>query len=167
MVHLSVRRIVLSGLVMVALLALARPAAAQMTNEEMASKLVSLMNADGYQYRTTQSPTVFTIHLAGSHMQDIKVVLAVGGDEDANLIIFVTVAEKRRMPVNTDFMRTLLEENHKLDQVKIGYDRDGDLSVRIDASMRLADAPYLRNVVTQVKTSSDDIYGIVEPSLLP
>jgi Putative bacterial sensory transduction regulator len=156
-------RVALLGLLA---LPLAAPAPAQ-TNDEMAARLISLMKTDGYDYHTTRSPTVFTIHFQGSHMNDIKVVLTVGGDQDADLIVFVTVTEKRRMPVTTDFMRELLEQNHKLDQVKIGFDADGDLEVRIDAPLRLTDAAYLQSIVTQVKSASDDIYGKIEPSLLP
>jgi hypothetical protein len=159
-------RIALFGWMAAAVLSLAAPVAAE-TQEEQIAKLQRLMTADGYAFRTTKSPTVFTIHLTGTHIQDIKVVLAIGGDEDSDLIVFVTVAEKRHLPVTTDFMRTLLEQNHKLDQVKVAYDGDGDLEVRIDASMRLTDAAYLRNIVNQVKTSSDEIYGLIEPSLLP
>jgi hypothetical protein len=146
----------------------AHPASGQtMTKDEMAAKLVSLMKADGYGYRTTDSPTVFVIHFVGTNIQDIKVILAVGGDEDANLVVFVTVTEKRRLPVTTDFMRMLLEKNHELDQVKVAYDADGDLEVRFDASLRLCDGRYLQNIVTQVKSSADGLYGDIAPSLLP
>jgi hypothetical protein len=33
--------------------------------------------------------------------------------------------------------------------------------------MRLADALYLKNVVSQVKNSSDEIYGKIQPQLIP
>jgi hypothetical protein len=149
-----------------ALFSLALPLVAQSTTVDTA-KMVSLMQACNYDFHTTSSPTVWTIHFTGTHLKDIKVVLALGHDDDSDMVIFVTVVEKRRMPVTTDFMRHLLEQNHALDMVKIGFDADGDLSVRIDASLRVADAAYLRNVVSQVKNSSDDIYGQIEPNLLP
>jgi hypothetical protein len=69
--------------------------------------------------------------------------------------------------VTTDFMRMLLEKNHELDQVKVAYDADGDLEVRFDASLRLCDGRYLQNIVTQVKSSADGLYGDIAPSLLP
>jgi hypothetical protein len=147
------------------LLSLALPLTAQSASEGSA-KMVSMMQADHYDFHTTSSPTVWTIHLAGTHMKDIKVVLAL--DVDAyQMVIFVTVVEKRRMPVTTDFMRYLLEENHAVDRAKIGFDADDDLSVRIDAPLRIADAADLRDIVSQVKNVSDDIYGHIEPSLLP
>ncbi len=134
---------------------------------DKADKLVRLMKEDAYDYKTTTSPSVFVIHLAGDHLKDIKVVLAIGDDTDSDLVIFVTVTPKATMPTTADFRYTLLKFNHDFDQVKVGFDRDDDLSVRIDGSMRLADAAYLKVLINQVKESSDEIYGKIQPSLLP
>jgi hypothetical protein len=142
-----------------------RSAAAQ-SNAEGIAKMVSLMQADGYSYKTTSSPTVWTIHLAGAHIKDIKVVLAIGGDPDSDLIVFTTVVEKQYMPVTVDFMRYLLEQDHQMDRVKIAYDADGDLEVRIDSSLRLVDAAELRRIVDHVKNVSDELYGHIESSLV-
>jgi hypothetical protein len=128
-----------------------------------ATKLVGLLKECGYDYRTTKSPTVWTVHFSGSHLKDVKVVLAVNEEV---LVTFVTVVEKRRMPVSVDFRGTLLDYNHQYDRVKVAFDRDGDLSVRVDNSMRILDAGELRAVVEQVRSVSDEIYGKIEPSLL-
>lgn len=130
------------------------------------ARVVSLMQADNLSYQATRSPSVWTIHFNGSHLRDIKVVVAVGDETEVNLVVFVTVTEKRRLPVTTDFMRGLLEENHALDRVKIGYDADGDLEVRIDALLRVTDAAELQDIVNQVKNASDEIYGMIESQLI-
>lgn len=130
-------------------------------------KMNSLLQASGFPYRTTSVPTVWMIHFTGSHLKDIKVVLALGNDEDSDLVIFVTVTEKRRMPTTSEFRYKLLKMNHQFDQVKVGLDRDDDLSVRTDASLRVADATYLKNVVNQIKSASDEIYGQIEGDLQP
>jgi hypothetical protein len=130
-------------------------------------KLVRLMKEDDFSYITTSSPTVFVIHFTGEHLKDIKVILAIGSDEDSDLVVFVTVTPKATMPTTADFRFKLLKANHDYDQVKVGFDGDDDLSVRIDASMRLADATYLKNIVNQVKNASDEIYGEIQPSLIP
>jgi hypothetical protein len=145
------------------LLLLAHPAPAQSAAD--IAKVVGLMQADSYTYRTTRSSSVWAIHFAGNHLKDIKVVITLGSGDDPSLIVFVTVTEKRRMPVNTDFMRTLLEEDHKLDRVKVAYDADGDLEVRVDAMLRVTDAQEFKNIIDQVKNSSDEIYGIIEAQL--
>jgi hypothetical protein len=130
-------------------------------------KMVSLMKANSFDYKTTTSPSVFVIHFTGKHLADIKVVLALGGDEDSDMVIFVTVVEKRRMPTTAEFRGHLLEQNHALNQVKVGFDADGDLSVRTDSSLRVCDARDFYNIVNQVKNASDDIYGQIQSQLLP
>ena len=79
----------------------------------------------------------------------------------------MTVAAKRRLPVTTDFMRLLLEQNEKMDRVKIGFDSDGDLTVRIDARLRVTDAAEFKSIIDQAKNASDELYGMIEPQLTP
>jgi hypothetical protein len=147
------------------LFSFALPMAAQ-SAEEGAAKMVSLMQANNYPFTATKSPTVWVIHFTGTHLKDIKVVLALDADNN-QMVIFVTVVEKRRMPVTTDFLHTLLKFNHEFDRVKVGLDADDDLSVRVDAPLRLADATEFHDIVTQIKNASDEIYGKIEPQLLP
>jgi hypothetical protein len=147
------------------LLSFVLPVAAQ-SSAEGSAKMVSLMQANNYSFITTKSPTVWVIHFTGAHLKDIKVILALDTD-NYQMVIFVTVVEKRRMPVTTDFMSHLLEQNHALDRVKVGFDADDDLSVRIDAPLRIADATEFHDIVTQVKNASDEIYGQIESQLLP
>jgi hypothetical protein len=154
-------------LFMVLVLPAGRLPAAEPVPPQNIEKMVGLLRASGYSYRTTNSPTVWVVHLSGKHLSDIKVILALGTDADSDLVIFVTLVEKRRMPVTVDFRGQLLEQAHVMNQVKIAFDRDGDLSVRFDASLRLADPAFLKNVVTQITNVSDDLYGQIEPQLLP
>jgi hypothetical protein len=129
--------------------------------------MTALLQASGFPYRTTSMPTRWVIHFSGAHLQDIKVRLALGNDQDSDLIIFVTLAEKRRMPATADFRYKLLKMNHQYDQVKVGLDRDDDLSIRTDASLRVADVTYLKDVVNQIKSAADEIYGQIQGDLLP
>jgi hypothetical protein len=149
-----------------ALIWAAPPLHAQSVSDKT-DKLVRLLKEDGFDYRTTSAPSVFTIHFVGDHLKDIKVILAIGDDSDSDLVVFVTVTPKATMPTNSDFRYRLLKFNHEFDQVKVGFDNDDDLSIRIDGSMRVADATYLRAIIDQVKNSSDEIYGKIQPSLLP
>jgi hypothetical protein len=141
--------------------------AAPQAAADSTEKLVRLMKEDGFNYVATSSPTVFIIHFTGDHLKDIKVVLAIGPDEDSDLVIFVTVTPKATMPATADFRYKLLKDNFDYDLVKVGFDTDDDLSVRIDASLRVADGTYLKNVVNQVRNASDEIYGKIQPSLIP
>jgi serine protease inhibitor len=126
-----------------------------------AAKIVTLMQADSYNYVPTKSPTVWMIPFSGDHLKDIRVVVTV---KDSTVVAFVTLVQNQRLPVTTEFMRTLLEQNHEFDRIKL--DREGDLSVRIDGSVRVMDAAELRDIVNQVRNASDEIYGMIEPNLL-
>ena len=158
--HGFARRLSLLGVVLLAAIA---PALAQSASDN-ATKLVELLKECGYDYRTTKSPTVWSVHFNGKHLKDVKVILAVN---ETLLVTFVTVVEKRRMPITVDFRGALLDYNHQYDRVKVLFDGDGDLSVRIDSSTRILDAGELRTVIEQVESASDEIYGKVEPKLLP
>jgi hypothetical protein len=147
------------------LFSLVLPMTAQ-TSDQGIAKMVSLMRANDYNFITTKSPTVWVIHFTGTHLKDIKVILALDTDNN-QMVIFVTVVEKRRMPVTIDFLHNLLKQNHALDRVKVGLDADDDLSVRIDAPLRIADTQEFHDIVTQIKNASDEIYGQIEPQLLP
>jgi hypothetical protein len=135
------------------------------TANQNAEKALSLLRADNFDFRSTNSPTVWSIHFPGNHMKDIKVVVAVGDDPHTSLVVFVTVAEKKRLPITTDFMRALLKEAHNVDRVKIEFDRDEDLSVRIDAALRITDAAEFKFIVNQVEHVSDELYGMIQPQL--
>ncbi len=160
------RRIGCAVLLAATLFTPASPVKAQEVPQEKINKLVSFMQQDGFAYKTTSSPTVFVVHFTGTNLKDIKVVIALGGDEDSDLVVFVTVTPKATMPTTADFRYTLLKMNHEYDQVKVGLDRDDDLSVRIDGSMRVADATYVKNVINQIKNSSDEIYGKIQSQLV-
>jgi hypothetical protein len=137
--------------------------AAGLSTNDSAAKIVGLMHADSYNYLDTKSPTVWMIPFAGDHLKNIRVVVTV---KDSTMVVFATIVDNQHLPETTDFMRTLLQENHELDRVKVGYDREGDLSVRIDGNVRLIDAAELRDIVNQVRNASDEIYGVIQPSLL-
>ena len=53
------------------LLSLVLPMAAQ-TSTDGTVKMVSLMQANNYNFTTTRSPTVWVIHFTGTHLKDIN-----------------------------------------------------------------------------------------------
>ncbi|MDR3724699.1 MAG: hypothetical protein P4K83_09465 [Terracidiphilus sp.] len=165
MLSSCLRRIGTFALFVVAFAAFCLPASAQAPTSGRA-KLVRLMQAAHLDYKTTESPTTFVIFFAGDNLKDGKLILTVGEAEDTELVMFVTLAAKNQIPKSSAFQYKLLKANHEYDLVKVGFDSDDDLSLRIDASLRLADARYLGNLVTQIEKVSDELYGKLQPSLL-
>ncbi len=124
-----------------------------------AHKVERLTKESGYDF-SRKTDTVWAADFTGKNLKNFRLVVAV---QDDVLVVFVTVAEKAKMPVNVAFMRKLLRYNSTLDRVKIGYDDDGDLFVRCDASVRVLDAAEFHSIVDQVSAASDEVYkGIAE-----
>jgi hypothetical protein len=145
---------------------LAMPAFSQSAADD--ARVVGMMKSDGIAFNKTNSPSVWVIRSKGANLLDIKEVVALGGGtgDDATLVVFVTLAEKKQVPASVDFMRTLLEQNHKMDRVKIGFDNDGDLEVRIDAMLRVTDAKEFKWIADQVMNASDQLYGMIQSQLV-
>jgi len=111
-------------------------------------KLVRLLKEDNYNYVTTSSPTVFVIHLTGTKPEGHQ------GPSWRSEAIRTAIWSSLSRDSKSDhashgrFSPTpCLKPIHDYDQVKVGFDGDDDLSVRIDGSMRLADAAYLKVLV--------------------
>ena len=149
-------------------LVIAAPARAQNdssapTPENMA-KLASLLPTTGYVFKQHNS-SVWSVDVQGKTSQKtFRLIVSTGGDA---AVIFITVTPKATLPATPDFLQKLLRFNHSLDQVKVGLDRDDDLSVRVDARMRILDEAELTAIIHQVINSSDEIYKQISPYLLP
>jgi hypothetical protein len=124
-----------------------------------AAKVDQIAKASGYDF-SRKTDAVWAADFTGKNLKNFRLIVAI---QDDVLVTFVTIAEKAKMPVNTAFMRKLLRYNSTLDRVKIGYDDDGDLFVRCDASVRVLDAKEFHSIVDQVSAASDEVYkGIAE-----
>ncbi len=107
------RRIGCAVLLAATLFTPASPVKAQEVPQATINKLVSLMQQDGYAYKTTNSPTVFGRSFHWQQPQGHQGVIALGGDEDSDLVVFVTVTPKRPcrpLPISAHM---LLKFNHE------------------------------------------------------
>jgi len=132
--------------------------------ESSPAKITRLLEASGYNYKKApKSDSVWSVDYTGKSLPSYKVVIAVQGNL---LVIFVTVARKRHLPMTNDFMLKLLRFNHSLDRVKVGIDDDGDLAVRTDLSVRTLDSEELKLNVDQVAASADAVYADIKQDLV-
>jgi hypothetical protein len=150
-------------MILAAGLAAAMGYAQEATPSAGAAKIGQLTKASGYEF-TQKTDSVWAADFQGKNLKHFRLIVAV--QEDV-LVTFVTVAEKARMPVTTGFMHRLLRFNSKLDRVKIGYDDDGDLFVRCDASVRVLDAQEFHSIMDQVSAATDEVYKGIADSLIP
>ena len=143
-------------------LLLALSASAALAQTAGTAKVGQLLKASSYDF-SQKNDSVWSADFKGKALSSFRLVVAVQGDV---MVAFVTVAEKARIPMSVDFMRKLLRYNSTLDRVKIGFDDDGDLFVRCDASVRILDGKELAAIVDQVSAASDEVYKGIEGSLI-
>jgi hypothetical protein len=101
---------------------------------------------------------VWTIDFEGKKIGRSTVVVT---NNARLMVIFVDIAKSAAIQKTPQLMQTLLHANHDFDYVKIGFDDDGDLFVRLDAPLRIADARQLKEDIRQLIRVSDDLYGEV------
>ncbi|HEX4113069.1 MAG TPA: YbjN domain-containing protein [Stellaceae bacterium] len=120
-----------------------------------AKKIARLLKGTGLHY-VARKATVWTVDFTARKLGKSTVIVTY----DKNLLVTFAIVAKHAAIENTpQLMQTLLRANDSFDYVKIGYDRDGDLIVRIDAPLRLADSRLLKDDVKQVMSVSDDVFG--------
>ena len=89
-------------------------------------------------------------------------LLAVGEDF---VVVGVIVAVKDNMRSSADLSFRLLKLNHSADYVKVGFDEDDDLFVRVEERIRIVDLQEFKAMVEKVDSSADTAYETVKPFL--
>jgi hypothetical protein len=130
--------------------------------EASSARVTQLLQGSGYNFKSV-TPTVWSIDFTGKSLTKFKVILAT---QDDLLVVFVTVAQKKNIPLSTDFMLKLLKFDHSLDRVKVGLDDDDDLFVRVDLSVRVLDAQEFKLNIEQLAAAANDVYAGVQFSLV-
>ena len=74
------------------------------------------------------------------------------------VVTFAILAKKATINKTPRFLETVATANHEYDYVKIGLDKDGDLFVRTDLSLRLLDSQEMKNVIDQVANASEEVF---------
>lgn len=147
-------------LLLVAQITPAQKAAAQ---SKAPAKMVELLEASGYSY-TKANDTVWTIPFKGKALTQFSVYVAYSS---GLVVVGAVPAEKRQLKVTPELLHRLLKFNDDLDRVKVAIDSDGDISVRIDTSLRVLDAEEFKVVVEQVAAAADEVYAGIKPLLIP
>jgi len=128
--------------------AAARPALAQSVSME------TMLGQTGYTYKT-HNPTTWSIDLDRTNIGKARVILSTGNDM---LVTFIILAKKAAIRKTPQLLEALARANHDYDYTKIGLDKDGDMFVRIDTTLRLLDAAELKYVINQVASASNVLY---------
>jgi len=129
--------------------------------ESSSLRVARVINETGLSF-TKASESVWTVPYQGKARKDIIVVASVTGDL---ITLFSVVAEKKDLKPSPEMLQKLLKFNADFDRVKVGIDKDGDVFVRIDLSIRVLDKDELTVNVDQVAAAADDIFKGLKPHI--
>lgn len=129
--------------------------------ESSSLRVARVINETGLSF-TKAAENVWTVPYQGKARKDIIVVASVTGDL---ITLFSVVAEKKDLKPSPEMLQKLLKFNADFDRVKVGIDKDGDVFVRIDLSIRVLDKDEMTVNVDQVAAAADDIFKGLKPHI--
>ena len=132
------------------------------SQESSAAKTGRLLNESGVNF-TKVANDVWTVPFEGKNLRSFQVLIGV--DKDV-LVMFVIVTDKKKYTRSPELLNKLLSQNDQMDRVKIGIDKQGEIAVRIDLTVRLMDKRELSENLDQVAAASDEIFAIIQPYLV-
>lgn len=130
--------------------------------ESSAAKTGRLLNESGVNF-TKVANDIWTVPFDGKTLRNFQVLIGV--DKDV-LVMFVIVTDKKKYTRSPELLNKLLLQNDQMDRVKIGIDKQGEIAVRIDLTVRLMDKRELSENLDQVAAASDQIFAIIQPYLV-
>jgi hypothetical protein len=138
------------------------PSIAAQAQGKSSARVAGLLEDSGYAY-TKAADSVWAIAFEGKSLSQFNVVASA---HEEILVLFTVVAEKKNLKLTPELTQRLLQLNGELDRVKIGLDKDGDLFVRVDLSIRVLDTREMKENVEQVAAATDVVFSAVRPSII-
>ncbi|MFN0111180.1 MAG: YbjN domain-containing protein, partial [Blastocatellia bacterium] len=118
-----------------------------------ATKIVQMLEDSGHTYGKA-ADNVWVVKFRGNNLDDISVITI--GNEGL-LIMVAAVAEKKDYKASPELLMKVARLNDEYDRIKVGIDKDGDLIVRVDLTLRVTDAEEFKMNIEQVSAAADEI----------
>jgi len=126
-----------------------------------AARIEKMLKDAGLSYKT-HTPNTWSIEFERKTLGKFRVIVSTGSDI---VVTFAIIAKKANINKTPKLMETLLTANHEYDYVKIGFDNDGDLFVRVDNLMRTTDSREMKDTVNQVANASEELFQKIAGSI--
>src|SRR5215471_12573812 len=123
------------------------------------SKVSQLLEQSGYSY-SKDGDNLWTMNFRGKALGEFKVIIT---SVESMAALLVVVAKRKELNPTPELMRTLLRMNDDFDKVKVVVDKDGDLLVRVDTTIRIMDLDELKANVEQVAAAADEVAKAIKP----
>ena len=130
-------------------------------SKNIKTKIVQFLEKQGSY--TKVSDGVWTVSYKGKSIKNFD-VLVITGAEIELVIMTVTVAKKKEIPLKPDLLYKILK--FSADQVKVGIDNTGDLNLQAEINARLTDYKEFNEVLNQVAAAADILHGQIKSSLV-
>jgi len=129
--------------------------------ESSSAKAGRLLSESGVSFSKVTND-VWIVPFKGKELGDFNVLIGAGKDV---LVMFVTVTDKKKYTKAPELLAKLLTKTDDMDRVKIGLDKDGNVVVRIDLTMRLLDKREFSENLDQLGAASDEVFAVIKPYL--
>ncbi len=131
---------------------------AKLADAKSVQKLERLFKGSGYKYEKKKGENIWVIEQEGnifffSFVEDMFF--------GANVL-----ADKARFRTSVESLTELLRMNDTFDQVKIGIDEDGGVTMRAEARIRLLDKKEFKEMVKQLFNASNEAITKLQPVLV-
>jgi hypothetical protein len=112
----------------------------------------------GLNYRKTGA-TTWLAFSHGKEIADVPILIAAGS---SFVVVGTIVAKKDSFERSLDLMFKLLRLNHSADFVKVGFDDDEDLFVRVELRSEQTDSKQFKNMIDDVTKTADEAQKVVK-----
>lgn len=113
----------------------------------------------GYQYEKL-SDNVWKFLFTGRNMAEIDVLAVWQGPL---FILGAIVTARHHLSQDQKLLDELLLLNNNLDRVKVGFNQENMLFIRVDLSTRTIDFQEFKENIDQVAAATDYVYSVIQP----
>jgi hypothetical protein len=133
----------------------------QGTTAQTSAKIEQWLKQSGLTY-TKAGDNVWLVKSKGNALQEFNTLVAA---YEGVVVIGVVMANKKELKMSQDLLFKILKLNHDVDFIKIGFDNDDDLFVRLERKVRTLDLEEFKACYTEVTAAADRLYTEVKPFL--
>jgi hypothetical protein len=133
----------------------------QSTTAQSSAKVEQWLKQSGLNY-TKASDSVWLVKSKGNVLKDFNTLIATN---EGVVVIGVVMANKKDLVMSQDSLFKILKINHDIDFIKIGFDNDDDLFVRLERKVRMLDLEEFKACYGEVTAAADTLFTGIKPFL--
>jgi hypothetical protein len=133
----------------------------QNTTAQTSAKVEQWLKQAGFN-STKAADNVWLVKSKGNALQDFNTLIATN---EGVVVIGVVMANKKDFKMSQDLLFKILKLAHDIDFIKIGFDNDDDLFVRLERKVRLLDFEEFKACYGEVTAAADTLFTGIKPFL--